>query len=326
LDWFQLNLAGFDWDRTVSIEGENRTLGSILQQLENEYSLETVSYQPGFVHLKPKAEGLRNQLRIDGSTPSGALPNGLPEGHAAAIVELVANLWGVTGCRLEKDQLVWSAETEAFSQAQVLSTLQSIREVRAGQSVKPGTASDPFDFVRPATWAACSDRIQLPIGGDVIAYEERPAIDVLARAAEATGARMFIDWPAAWSHGLHPGKMSMSLLRHRTLEQIAQRYLNDHSLELVPMDSQSIMLTTDVERRSTTRVIALRTDRGLSMQDLKQALRALVPRGPDLRSRFQCLPLPGDDNIVLVRICPPTLEQMRDPDIKRALGIDRNGE
>jgi hypothetical protein len=29
---------------------------------------------------------------------------------------------------------------------------------------------------------------------------------------------------------------------------------------------------------------------------------------------------------VLVRICPPTLEQMRDPDLKRALGIDRNGE
>lgn len=326
LDWFQLNLSGFDWERTVSFEGENRTLGSILEQLANEYGLETTSYSEGFVHLRPKAEGLRSQLRIDGSTPSGPLSTGLPDGQAAAIVELIANLWGVNGCQVEKDQLVWSAETEAFSQAQVLSTLQSIREVRAGRSIQPESSSDPFDFARPAAWAACSDRVQRPIGAEVVAFEERPAIDILTRAAEATGARLLIDWPATWSHGMHPGRLAVSVLRHRTLEQIAQRYLVDYSLEFVPMDSRSIMLTTDVERRSTLRVIALRTDRGLSLQDLKQALRQLVPRGPDLRSRFQCVPLPGDDNIVLVRICPPTLEQMRDPDLKRALGIDRNGE
>ncbi|MFN7730317.1 MAG: hypothetical protein ACK5OB_00340 [Pirellula sp.] len=326
LDWFHLNLIGFDWERTVSVEGENRTLGSILEQLANAYGLEAASYSEGFLYLKPKAEGLRSRLRIDGSTPSGPISSGLPDGQASAIVELVANLWEVNGCRVENDQMVWSPETEAFAQAQVLSTLQSIREVRAGQSVKPGASSDPFDFARPVAWAACSDRVQRPIAADVVAFEERPAIEILVRAAEATGTRLLIDWPATWAHGMHPGRLSVSVLRHRTLEQIAQRYLVDYSLELVPMDGQSILLTTDVERRSTMRVIALRTDRGLSLQDLKQALRQLVPRGPDLRSRFQCVTLPGDENLVLVRICPPTLEQMRDPDLKRALGIDRNGE
>jgi hypothetical protein len=324
LDWFQINLADIDLDAPITIEGENITLGAILEKLCAEKGLEAVVYGEGFVYLRPLPGKWQDRLRIDGSTDAGPLSTGLPEGQAQAIVEMLVQLWGIDGCNYVDGKLLWSDTTEPYVQGQLLGSLQSIREAISGQSAKFRETNDRFDFVRPASWIECKKRVQMLIPNDTIVYEERPTMDLLSRSAEASGARLLIDWPAVWAHGFHPGRLSLSVLRGRTLEEVANRYLEDYSLELVPMDSQSVMLTTDAERRSTTRIIALRIDRGIGLAEIKQALRPLVPRGPDQRSRFRCVPLPGDENIVLVRVCPPTLAQLRDSDLVRALGIDRN--
>ncbi len=324
LDWFQINLSDIDLDAPITIEGENITLGAILEKICTEKGLEAVVYSEGFVYLRPLPGKWQGRLRIDGSTDAGPLSTGLPEGHAQAIVDMLIQLWGIDGCSYADGKLLWSETTEPYVQAQLLGSLQSIREAISGQSAKFRETNDRFDFARPASWIECKKRVQMLIPNDTIVYEERPSMDLLSRSAEASGARLLIDWPAVWGHGFHPGRLSLSVLRGRTLEEVANRYMEDYSLELVPMDSQSVLLTTDAERRSTTRIIALRIDRGIGLAEIKQALRPLVPRGPDQRSRFRCVPLPGDENIVLVRVCPPTLAQLRDNDLVRALGIDRN--
>lgn len=324
VDWFSLNLSSIDWREPIVLQGENITLGELLNQLCDSKGLEPVEYAGSFLYLRPKKEKVAGRLRADGSTDAGTLAVGLPSENDQAIVELLIQWWGIEGCRYENGRLQWVDTTEPHTQAQLLSSLQSVREAIAALPPTPSRGSDPYDFARPAAWVEARRLAQKTIPNDLIIHEERPIMDLLMRSAECSKANLLFDWPAVWSHGFHPGRLSISVLRGRNLEEVSNRYLDDHSLELVPLDSQSLMLTTDSERRATTRIIALRTDRGVSLDEIKQSLRPLVPRGPDQRSRFRCVPLPGDENVVLVLICPPTLAQLRDIDLVRALGIDRN--
>jgi len=97
--------------------------------------------------------------------------------------------------------------------------------------------------------------------------------------------------------------------------------LEDHALELIPLDGKTVLLTSDPVRRTIERVIAVRLDQGVNVDDIQAALRGLVPRGPDLRSRFRLLILPKNENIALIRICLPTLAGFRDGELKKALGV-----
>jgi hypothetical protein len=324
VDWFSLNLSSIDGNEPIVLQGENISLGQLLNQLCEAKGLEPVEYAGSFLFLRPKKDRMSGRLRSDGSTEAGSLAVGLPPENDQAIVELLIQWWGIEGCRYENGRLQWADTTEPHTQAQLLSSLQSVREAIAAQPPTPSRGADPYDFARPAAWVEAHRLAQKPIPNDVIFHEERPVMDLLIRAAESSKANLLFDWPPIWSHGFHPGRLSISILRGRNLEEVSNRYLDDHSLELVPLDSQSLLLTTDSERRATTRIIALRTDRGVSLDEIKQSLRPLVPRGPDQRSRFRCVPLPGDENVVLVLICPPTLAQLRDIDLVRALGFDRN--
>lgn len=324
IDWFSLNLSSVDWKAPIVLQGEGISLGELLDQLCDAKGLVPVEYAGSFLYLRPKQELVAGRLRSDGSTDAGALAVGLPAGQDQAIVALLIQWWGIDGCRYENGQLQWTNTAEPHTQAQLLSSLQSIREAIAAQPPTPSRGADPYDFARPAAWIEAHRLAQKTIPSDVVVYEERPVMDLLIRSAESSKANLLFDWPSVWSHGFHPGRLSISVLRGRNLEEISNRYLDDHSLELVPLDSQSLMLTTDSERRGTIRIIALRTDRGVNLDEIKQSLRPLVPRGPDQRSRFRCVPLPGEENVVLVLICPPTLAQLRDNDLVRAFGIDRN--
>ena len=164
---------------------------------------------------------------------------------------------------------------------------------------------------------------QTKLAAKEILYEERPIVDIMDRAAQASQIELLVDWPSAWSHGLHPNRMALSLLRGRTMLEISSRFLDDHSLELVPLDSKTWMLTTEKQRRSMIRLIAVRTDRGITLDDIKVSLRGLVPRANDGKSLFRSANVPGAKDVVLLRICPPSSNLMFDDELAASLGVNR---
>lgn len=305
-------------DVPVGLQSQEGSLGEVLGQISDGLGATIEEIGGGFVVLSPKPERLTARLAADGSTPLGGLSVGMPEGREAEIVSIVCGMLGVEECRYEGGKLVWGENVNAVEQVQVLAGLDSVRRlVRGGQDV----SEELFEFNDPGAWyqAFAKAKTRLPL--DVLMLEERPVVELLQRAARGSGVQLMIDWPAVWSHGLHPNRMALSLLRGRNFLEVASRFMEDHSLVLVPLDRKTWVLTTEGQRRSMVRLVAVRTDRGMNLSDMRVALRGLVPRGEDGRSLFRAVEVPGAEGIVLLRIAPPNSTQLQDAELHSVFGI-----
>lgn len=319
-DWLELNLAGVDFQESIVLEGENLTVGELLDQLCSERQLALVVDPSGFPRIRPSEERLASLIGPNGILNTDQAVNDLPLERRDAWVPLLMRLLDLSQCDYNQGRLTWTAEARLYDRARFLGTLRALQDATAETPVEFKPPKDAFDFVRPQSWWMLREQVQKKMPMDRIVHEERPVIDLLAQASSYSGTQLVIDWPAVWSHGLHPSRISLSIMRGRSLEEIANRYLEDYSLELVALDSKTVMLTTDSVRRSIEQVVPVRLDRGMNIDDIKAAIRSLVPRGPDQKSRFRWEPVPGNDQVALLRICLPALTHLRDSELQKAFG------
>ena len=322
IDWFLFNLSDVGLDTPFKLESEGTSGEEILKQFTAQIGAQVDIDPQGFVFIRPLAEKLSNKLKPDGTTSLGTLAQGLPEGQDQSILRLVLDLLQVDGCEYNEGKLSWGPDSTAYQQAQVLAALASIREAIAiaGPGDNQAGENQVFDFNRPEAWMSLLRKSQMKLPKEQILYEERPILDIMIKAAQASQCELLIDWPAVWSHGLHPNRMALSLLRGRTMLEVANRFLEDHSLELVPLDSRTWMLTTEGQRRSMIRLLAVRTDRGVSLEDMRVSLRGLVPRSANGKSLFRSEVVPGAPGVALLRICPPNSNLLGDEELVGALG------
>ena len=320
-DWLELRLAGVDLAEPIAIEGQNASIGELLDQICQPRGLELQIDDAGFPRVRPTQDRLIALVAADGILNTDKWTNEIPAQDRDNWVPLVIRMLDLTQCRYAQGRVEWTEEASMYDRARLVAALQGLKHAAANPPVEVKVPNDAFDFGRPESWWSVRENAQAKMPMDRIVYEERPVIDLLSMACEQSGMQLVIDWPAAWSHGLHPSRMSLSVLRGRTLEEIANRYLEDYALELVPLDSRTVLLTTDRVRRSIEQVIPIRLDRGMNMDDIKGAIRFLVPRGIDQRSRFRSETVPGNDQLVLLRICLPALIHLRDSELQRAFGV-----
>ena len=322
IDWFLFNLSDVGLDTPFKLESEGTSGEEILKQFTAQIGAQVDIDPQGFVFIRPLAEKLSNKLKPDGTTSLGTLAQGLPEGQDQSILRLVLDLLQVDGCEYNEGKLSWGPDSTAYQQAQVLAALASIREAiaMAGPGDNQAGENQVFDFNRPEAWMSLLRKSQMKLPKEQILYEERPILDIMIKAAQASQCELLIDWPAVWSHGLHPNRMALSLLRGRTMLEVSNRFLEDHSLELVPLDSRTWMLTTEGQRRSMIRLLAVRTDRGVSLEDMRVSLRGLVPRSANGKSLFRSEVVPGAPGVALLRICPPNSNLLGDEELVGALG------
>jgi hypothetical protein len=322
VDWFLFNLSDVGLDTPFKLESEGTSGEEILKQFTAQIGAQVDIDPQGFVFIRPLAEKLSNKLKPDGTTSLGTLDKGLPEGQDQSILRLVLDLLQVDGCEYNEGKLSWGPDSTAYQQAQVLAALASIREAIAiaGPGDNQAGENQVFDFNRPEAWMSLLRKSQMKLPKEQILYEERPILDIMIKAAQASQCELLIDWPAVWSHGLHPNRMALSLLRGRTMLEVANRFLEDHSLELVPLDNRTWMLTTEGQRRSMIRLLAVRTDRGVSLEDMRVSLRGLVPRSANGKSLFRSEVVPGAPGVALLRICPPNSNLLGDEELVGALG------
>ncbi|MCU0708374.1 MAG: hypothetical protein MUF23_08790 [Pirellula sp.] len=321
-DWLDLQLAGVDWSEPIVIEGENATLGELISKLLSDRGLELVIDEAGFPHVRPGQERMQTMVGPDGVLNIENALKGLNAEQKDTWVPILIRMLDITSGSYSQGRVVWSPDATVYDTARLAASILALHEAASQPPAQVNFPHDPFDFVRPQAWWNLRQRLQVRLGMERIVYEERPIIDLLTAAASASETKVVIDWPAVWAHGLHPSKLSLSVLRGRTLEEVANRYLEDYALELVALDSTTVLLTTDTVRRSMEQVIPVRLDRGMAIDDIKGAVRYLVPRGMDQRSRFRWEPVPGNEQLALLRICFPALIHLRDSELQKALGFE----
>jgi len=320
-DWLELRLAGVDLAEPIAIEGQNASIGELLDQICQPRGLEVQLDNSGFPRVRPTQDRLNALVAADGILNTDKWTNEIPAKDRDHWVPLVIQMLDLTQCRYNQGRVEWLEKASLYDRARLIASLLGLKHAASDPPVEVTLPLDAFDFGRPHAWWKLREQVQVAMPMDQIVYEDRPVVDLLSLACEQSGIQLVIDWPAAWSHGLHPSRMSLSIVRGRSLEEIANRYLEDYALELVPLDSSTVLLTTDRVRRSMEQVVPVRLDGGMNMDDIKGAIRFLVPRGSDQRSRFRWETVPDNDRIALMRICLPAMIYLRDSELQRAFGV-----
>lgn len=319
LDWFSMQLTDAGVGVEVALEGEGKTFGELLDQICQEVGCELSDVGEGFLVVRPKAERLTQRPAADGTTSRGALAVGLPEGKDVEIVRMVLDMLGVSQCRYESGKLQWGQDISAVEQVQVLAALDSVRRMHSDAGSNEPSIESKFDFNDPRAWYAAYALVQNRMPMDAMLLEERPLVEILQRVAKVVGVDLLMDWPAVWSHGLHPNRMGLTLLRGRSFLEIAQRIMDDYSLVLVPLGRKTWVLTSEQRRRGMVRLVVVRPVGGVA--DMMVAMRGLVPRGEDGRSLFRAVEVPGGEGLVMLRVAPPSISQMRDDELRGSFGL-----
>ena len=317
-DWLELTLAGVDLSEPIVIEGQNTSIAELLDQICQPRGLEVEVDSAGFPRIRPTKDRLQGLIGAEGILNPDKWTDEIALQDRDVWIPLLIRMLDLTQCQYTQGRLQWTEDASLYDRARFVSALKELKRAVTKTPADANPPQDAFEFGQSEAWWMLREHVQARMPMDRIVHEEKPVIDLLSTACDQAGVQLVIDWPAAWSHGLHPSRMSLSVLRGRTLEEIANRYLEDYSLELVPLDSKTMLLTTDSVRRSIEYVVPVRLDRGMTIDDIKASIRFLVPRGADQRSRFRWEIVPGNDQIALLRICLPALVHLRDSELQRA--------
>jgi len=222
-DWVELNLAGVDFSEPIVIEGQNCSVKELIDRFCQQRGLELMLDDSGFPHIRPSQERLLALKGPDGALNTDSWVNELPIADRDAWVPLLIRMLDLSQCQYAQGRLEWTGNESLYDRARFIASLQAMKDATKEPPAEFQFSENSFDFVRPEAWWALRERVQTRMPMDRILHEERPVIDLIAMGCEASGTQLVIDWPAAWSHGLHPSRLSLSIVRGRTLEEIANR-------------------------------------------------------------------------------------------------------
>lgn len=317
LDWPSIRAAGMDEQPAVSFDTEDKTLEALFQSILAEKKL-AIEWSPdGLPIVRPSAirESAVGQGRwkVDGIVPSG---------KEKEFFQLLISLWEIEStCSVEQDELIWLDASNPLQKASLWTTLQLLARLQSKPYlVWPEQSDAPKLLFDPAEWKASLGIQSRTVASHVLIPEIRSVSEIMQIAADETKTRLLVDWQAVWQHGLVPGQMDISIVRNRTFPQIMKKFLDNHSLELVVIGRDSVMLTTPEARKLRSCVVPLKIPNGMELADFKRLLYQLAPSNPEGRTRFRVSEVPGLEGVYLARITLPQVDQLDDSELETAFG------
>ncbi|MFO0923413.1 MAG: hypothetical protein U0905_13095 [Pirellulales bacterium] len=94
----------------------------------------------------------------------------------------------------------------------------------------------------------------------------------------------------------------------RFQSQLSREIREKYVLELAVIDQKTLWLTVPETRRYASQIRLLPIQEGETVESITERLRFLSPINVQRRSRLIVVPLPKP--FVMVRVCPPTIEQL----------------
>jgi hypothetical protein len=315
LDWQSCRANGIDENPTVQVKLESGNLHGLLQSLLAQHKLKLELDPNGFPHVVPQEIPAQQE-------ETWKLDEIVEPSKAKELATLLVAMWDVEPmCREENGAIVWSASASAIDKSKGFATLRQLAKSLGKPAPNwPGTArfaKSPFSL---DAWKECRTVLAKTVPASVLQQESRCVTAILQSSAKEVHANIFIDWKSAWAHGLSPTEEAISVLRNRTLPMIANRYLLNYALELVPIDADTFLLTTGKSRQSNLCVVPIRLQPDQKLENVKRALSTLRPIASDGSSRLQVRLVPGQSDLYLARICPPNSVQVFKEEITDAFG------
>lgn len=317
LDWPSMRASGLDEQTSVSFDTEDKTLDALFQSVLADKKLAIEWAPDGLPIVRPLKE--RENAVVQARWKLAGIA---PAGKEKEFGDLLVSMWEIEStCRVEQDELLWLEASNPLQKASLWTTLQLLSRLQSKPDlVWPEQSPAPKPLFDPADWKASLGIQTRAVANNVLLPELRSVSEIMQIAAEETQTKLLIDWQAVWQHGLVPGQMDISVMRNRTFPQIMKKFLENHSLELVVVGRDSVMLTTPEARKMRSCVVPLRIPAGMELSEFKRLLYQLAPSNPDGRTRFRVSEAPGLEGIYLARITLPQVDQLDDSELETALG------
>ena len=317
VDWQSCRIAGIELTKPLQLDSQGKSVAELVAEIVENMGLEWTLDKQGLPVISASRAAMESKLPLDWS-----VPDLFAEGFEQQSCDALLRLWGYEDvCGFSSGRLQWNERATPIEKANVQASLNALASLRKLRDDHPWQPKKEIQAVfSPDQWYSSLAALNRQVGMSVIIPEPRPVADLLMTAAKATELNVCIDWQNAWNHGLIPNKPATSVLRGRTFPQIANRFLTDYALDLIPISEDSFWITTGDVRRKMVRVVPIRIPKDLKLEELKQSLRLIAPLGPDDRSRFKVIPIPGTTDLFWARVCSPRADQVNDPDLILSFG------
>jgi hypothetical protein len=317
VDWQSCRVAGIDVTKKVQIEATEKTVAELFASVIESHGLEWRLDTQGLPIVSAPRAAMEDKLPRDWSM-AGIFPDGFEQEGCKTLLQL----WGYEDiCGFSDGRLLWNERATPVHKANVLASLLELARLRNSGQPRPVLGTSPANAIfSPNLWHSVLDRLNTKVGKSVVIPEPRPIPDLMMLAAAESGLNVYLDWQNVWNHGLVPNESAVLFMPGRTPMQIANRFLTNYSLEMIPVSEDSIWITTGDVRRKLIRVVPIQLAKDLKLDDLKQALLLLAPLGPDDRTRYRIVKLPGTEDLFFARLCTPKADQINDPDLELSFG------
>jgi hypothetical protein len=317
VDWQSCRIAGIELTKPLQLDSQGKSVGELVAEIVENMGLEWTLDKQGLPVISASRAAMESKLPLDWS-----VPDLFAEGFEQQSCDTLLRLWGYEDvCSFSSGRLQWNERATPIEKANVQASLNALVSLRKLRDDHPWQPKNEMQAVfSPDQWYSSIAALNRQVGMSVIIPEPRPVADLLMTAAKATNLNVCIDWQNVWNHGLVPNKPATSVLRGRTFPQIANRFLTDYALDLIPISEDSLWITTGDVRRKMVRVVPIRIPKDLKLEELKQSLRLIAPLGPDDRSRFKVTPIAGTTDLFWARVCSPRADQVNDPDLILSFG------
>ena len=315
VDWQSCRVAGIDLAKKIDIDEKDKTIAELVSQIVLANGLEWNLDTKGLPVISASKAAMEAKSQFDWST------KGLfQEGAEREGCETLIRLWEYQDvCSFSDGRLQWNEQATPLQKANMKASLCELATVQRLES-SPWSKPPEFPLIySPSHWNQSVVALERKTRLTLEAHERRPIPDLLMTAAADTKLNLVIDWQNVWQHGLTPSNTAAIVLGGRTFPQTAKRFLTDYALEIVPIQDDTVLLTTREFRRSLIRIVPLRMPKNTKLDDLRQYLRMLAPL-LNTRNKLKIVPIPGTDDLFFARICSPSWEQLTDPDVVQGLG------
>ncbi len=317
VDWQSCRIAGIELTKPLQLDSQGKSVAELVAEIVENMGLEWTLDKQGLPVISASRAAMESKLPLDWS-----VPDLFAEGFEQQSCDALLRLWGYEDvCSFSSGRLQWNERATPIEKANVQASLNALASLRKLRDDHPWQPKNEIQAIFSTDqWYRSLAALNRQVGMSVIIPEPRPVADLLMTAAKATNLNVCIDWQNTWNHGLIPNKPATSVLRGRTFPQIANRFLTDYALDLIPISEDTFWITTGDVRRKMVRVVPIRIPKDLKLEELKQSLRLIAPLGPDDRSRFKVIPIPGTIDLFWARVCSPRADQVNDPDLILSFG------
>ncbi len=317
VDWQSCRIAGIELTKPMQLDSQGKSIAELVAEIVENMGLEWTLDKQGLPVISAPRAAMESTLPLDWS-----VPDLFAEGFEQQSCDALLRLWGYEDlCSFSSGRLQWNERATPIEKANVQASLNALASLRKLRDDHPWQPKKGFQSLfSPDHWYSSIAALNRTVGMSVIIPEPRPIPELLMTAAKSTNLNVCIDWQNAWNHGLIPNKPATSVLRGRTFPQVANRFLTDYALDLIPISEDMFWITTGDVRRKMIRIVPIRIPKDGKLEELKQSLRLIAPLGPDDRSRFKVIPIPGTTDLFWARICSPRADQVNDPDLILSFG------